>query len=444
MMGDALITDLMVQGTVQGLRAAEAKAPPRLGELLASGYYGEAATMLQSVEKPPKPGTPEEEPVLAMILEAIRQMCLVGDDYKSEAELHRQAYQAATAREQQLRQHLQMLMCLIGSRLMMPGAGLDGGLDGGSADGPRQRSEIPAMLKRLQGLLGVQEVAPIERPSIEAPAPATAAALLDPATGPGQGIAEGGRPTLAVYFLGSLRVYDNGRLVEEWMGNKCKSLFKYLVLHGERPVHRDVLGDMLWPEEPETARRNLYQAVYMLRQVLQDSHPDFPYILCENSCYLFNPGLELWVDYEEFLKHYQTGQRLERERRMAEAIQQYEAAENLYEGDLLAEDLYEEWSLMLRDRLKQAYLDLLDRISRYYWNEEQYSLCVAYCQKILLADRCREDAHCRLMMAYMRQGHRHLALRQYDRCVEALQQELDTTPMPATVELYENIKKRLS
>jgi DNA-binding SARP family transcriptional activator len=44
------------------------------------------------------------------------------------------------------------------------------------------------------------------------------------------------------------------------------------------------------------------------------------------------------------------------------------------------------------------------------------------------------------MRCYLRQGQRHLALRQYHLCVEALEQELDVPPMPATVELYRQIR----
>ncbi|HSM58426.1 MAG TPA: BTAD domain-containing putative transcriptional regulator [Candidatus Sulfomarinibacteraceae bacterium] len=411
-------------------------------DLLASGHYGEAVALLEDVEEPPDS---EEDPALSTMLLAVRQMCLAGDNYQTEAELHRKAYHAATVREQQLRQQLQSLLALVAARIRIGG--------GESEDELRERREIPSILKRLQGLLGFNQQAPAEATGSGAPDAAIQEAAPPPPPDPAPAEAatveerpkkeaDPEEPTLAVYCLGSLRVYDNGRLVDEWTGNKSKTLFKYLVLHRERPVHRDVLIDMLWrDEDPEAARRNLYQAVYMLRQALQPSHPDFQYILCENSCYLFNPELDLWVDYEAFLKHYQAGQRLERENRLPAAILQYEAAENLYEGEFLAPDLYEEWTLMLRERLKHAYLDLLDRISRFYWSQNQYSLCIAYCQKILLADRCREDAHRRLMMAYMRQGHRHLALRQYHLCVEALKQELDTDPMPETRELYEEIKR---
>jgi DNA-binding SARP family transcriptional activator len=200
--------------------------------------------------------------------------------------------------------------------------------------------------------------------------------------------------------------------------------------------------DLFWPEnEPEMARRNLYQAIYTLRQTLQSGGSSFPYILCEEGCYHLNPELELWLDSEAFMNHYQTGRRLERSGHLAEAIKAYELAESLYEGEFLVEDIYEDWSLVERENLKHAYLELLERLGEYYFNQEQFVLCIAFCQKLLLEDNCREDAHRRLMRCYLRQGQRHLALHQYHRCVEALKQELDVPPMPVTTELYRQIQE---
>ena len=61
---------------------------------------------------------------------------------------------------------------------------------------------------------------------------------------------------------------------------------------------------------------------------------------------------------------------------------------------------------------------------------------------MLAADSCREDAHCRLMRCYARLEQYPPALRQYQACVEALRTELDVQPSPATVELYERIRRR--
>jgi DNA-binding SARP family transcriptional activator len=214
-----------------------------------------------------------------------------------------------------------------------------------------------------------------------------------------------------------------------------------MLIHRESPVHQEILMDLFWPDiEPEAARRNLYQAIYSLRQTLQNGGPNFPYILCEGNCYRLNPELGLWVDSEAFTSHYKKGQRLERAGHLREAIKEYELAESLYEGEFLIEDLYEDWPLVHRQNLKLAHLDILDRLSQFYFEQEQFAMGIAFCQKLLVEDNCREDAHRRLMRCYQRQGQRHLALRQYHLCVEALKQELDVPPMPATDELYRQIQ----
>jgi DNA-binding SARP family transcriptional activator len=249
-------------------------------------------------------------------------------------------------------------------------------------------------------------------------------------------------PSLTIYCLGPFRVYVKEQLIDKWPGNKCKCIFKYMLVHRQSLIHHEILMDQFWRDvEPEAARRNLYQAIYSLRQALQNGDFDYPYVLCEDSCYRLNPDLNLWVDSEALHLHYQTGQRLEREGHLHKAIIEYELAENLYGGEFLAEDLYADWPVVHRENLKHAHLDILDRLSQFYFEQGQLAMCIAYCQKILIKDNCREDAHRRLMRSYMRQGQRHLALRQYHTCVEALEQELGVPPMPTTLELYRQIQE---
>jgi len=148
----------------------------------------------------------------------------------------------------------------------------------------------------------------------------------------------------------------------------------------------------------------------------------------------------VWVDVEEFEQRYGAGQSLERRGRLAEAMGEYEVAEGLYQGDFLEADLYVDWLIPRREGLKDSYLVILDRLSRYYLEEKRYAACIHLCQKILAKDDCREDAHRCLMRCYSRQGQRHLALRQYHLCAEALARVLDVPPMQQTMALYQQIR----
>jgi DNA-binding SARP family transcriptional activator len=249
-------------------------------------------------------------------------------------------------------------------------------------------------------------------------------------------------PSFVIYFLGSFKVYKNDRLIENWLGNKSKQIFKYLVNHRQLPVHRDILVDLFWPDvDPEVARRNLYQAIYSLRLALQNNNLKYPYILTEENHYSLNSELDLLIDSEEFRQHYLAAQILANQDNVHDSIKEYELAENLYQGEFLADDRYEDWPVVQRENLRHDYLHILDQLSQYYFDQGQFGLSVNYCQKILAEDNCREDAYQKLMRCYLRQGQHHLALRQYHLCVETLKRELDVPPMQTTVDLFQEIKK---
>jgi DNA-binding SARP family transcriptional activator len=200
--------------------------------------------------------------------------------------------------------------------------------------------------------------------------------------------------------------------------------------------------DTFWrDDEPEAARRNLYQAIYLLRQALQQEAEDFPYVLSQNGTYTLNPDLKVWVDSELFMAHYENGRYHQNKGNHKKAIAAYEIADSLYSGEFLAEDPYEEWPQAQRENLKQAHLHILDCLSRHHYNLKNWAMCLTYYQRILTLDNCREDAHRGLMRVYHFQKQRHLALRQYHQCTEILEQELAVSPLPETTDLHQKIQE---
>jgi DNA-binding SARP family transcriptional activator len=159
-----------------------------------------------------------------------------------------------------------------------------------------------------------------------------------------------------------------------------------------------------------------------------------------SSCCLA-PDVRLWLDVEEFERRVEGGRRLEAAGEETGAIAEYKLAAELYRGDFLADDPYEEWPVLTREHLRLTYLDLLDRLSRLYFGQASYAACVAVCRRIIQRDNCREDAHVRLIRCYSRQGLTHLALRQYLACAAVLRAELDIEPAPATVRLQAAIRR---
>jgi DNA-binding SARP family transcriptional activator len=250
------------------------------------------------------------------------------------------------------------------------------------------------------------------------------------------------RPYLAVHLLGPLRVTLNDVLIEHWPSGRGRALLKYLVTHRDPYPPRDVLMNVFWPDaRPKAARNNLNVAVHGLRRALQ-SASDAPAIVFQRDTYRLHPELTLWLDVDEFEKRVTAGHQLEAVGELEAAMNEYEVAVGLYQGDFLADDPYEEWPVLTRERLRVTNLDTMDRLSRLYFSQGLYASCATLCQRIIDADACREDTHQRLMRCYSRQGQLHLALRQYQACVEALRDELDIEPGLATIELAARIRRR--
>jgi DNA-binding SARP family transcriptional activator len=247
-------------------------------------------------------------------------------------------------------------------------------------------------------------------------------------------------PTLAVHLLGNCRVRLNHTAVTEWASGRGRSLFKYLIMHRDPWPLRETLMETFWPNSSRASARNcLNVAVHGLRRALRTA-ADVPVVVQERGTYRLHPNVVLWLDVEHFEHHVAHGLELERAGDPGRAIAELELAASLYQGDLLADDPYEEWPVLNRERLRLAYLDTLTRLSRHYLTQRQFAACAALCRRIVERDPCREDAHRRLMRCYSRQGQPHLALRQFSLCVEALRGEFGIDATPATIELHERIR----
>ncbi|MCP4422707.1 MAG: hypothetical protein GY805_39365 [Chloroflexi bacterium] len=248
-------------------------------------------------------------------------------------------------------------------------------------------------------------------------------------------------PRLTIYCLGTFRVYEDDFPIEAWPSRKGKSIFKYLLLHCKQRITKEVLMAQFWPDATtDAARNNLNVAIYGLRQALRNGHSKFSHVLFEDDCYFLNPEMDIWIDMEAFENACMKGRQLEWQQEMAAVVQEYHVAEALYQGELFAEDRYDDWLSAQRQQLQMNYLQILTCLSDYYFAIKQYTTCITFANKILLLEPCHESTHRLMMRAYACQRQGYLALRQYHQCVEALAEELAVPPDPATTQLYEAIR----
>jgi DNA-binding SARP family transcriptional activator len=430
-------------------------------EVLRAGRYRRVAELLHKAQAASETAG---DAILADILAAARRICLALAACQAEVEWHQRACEEADQREHELKQQLHAILDLVTGREAPETPEMWSAVPTTDLSQPErdthESAERPSLWQRIQSLLGwragaqspqrevpvVSAGAPMspsaektEVPAAPLRVPERETATVSPIEKERQG--EQVPPALVVYCLGPFRMYQDEHPVEDWPSSKGKCIFKYLVTHRQRPVAKEVLMELFWPgAHPDAARNNLNVAIYGLRQALREANPSFSHVLFQDDCYLLDPDLQIWVDCEAFMEHLTAARGLERRGELVAAVREYRAAEALYQGEFLEEDRYQDWPIPQRRRFQRDYLSVLDRLSHYYSDQEDYTACGTVCRKMLAVDACREEAHRRLMRCYSRQGQHYLALRQYHLCVETLQKELDVPPMDETLALYQRIR----
>jgi len=197
-----------------------------------------------------------------------------------------------------------------------------------------------------------------------------------------------------------------------WQTRKVKTLFKYLVLHKGRRVTREQLMELLWPEaEPDSAAVSLRVTLSRLRRALTpagvETKGKTPFFGDERGTIWFNPDKDYTLDTEEFEQKVKMGLMDLESGNEAGARVRLEQALELYRGDLLEEDLYEDWAAAERERLQLIYLDTLQTLARLYTEagaNANSDRARGLLQRVLVVNPYREETYLALMEIYRAGG----------------------------------------
>ncbi len=266
---------------------------------------------------------------------------------------------------------------------------------------------------------------------------------------PQNGIREASRgvenlaPDLQVRFFGSFEAHRRGDSLELGHNSKAIAIFKCLLARRGRRISQDMLMDWLWPKSsPKKARWSLNSAIYALRRSLDEAvsgATTSDSVILERGQYRLSKTLSVSSDVEEFDARYERGRFLERAKKEADAASEYEKAVTLYRGDYLAEDLYEDWTMIERERLTGAYVDILNRLATYHARSGNFQKSIASRYLLLEKDPYHEESYRSLMRCYSRLGLRGRALRQYEMCERRLNHLYSISPAPETRTLHEKL-----
>ncbi len=253
---------------------------------------------------------------------------------------------------------------------------------------------------------------------------------------------------LRLGVLGSLQVTLTDGSTARFESDKTRALLAYLAVEADCPHRRDALIGLLWPDETEqTARHNLRQALFSLRQTIGDSTAQPPYLYITRDEIQFNTASDYALDVASFNAHLaacasHAHSRLDACVVCAPRLQQ---AVDLYRGKFLQEFFledsaeFEEWALARRETLHQRALDALTDLANYYEQHGDLGATRRCALRQLELDPWREQAHRQMMRVFALEGQYGAAIAQYETCRRVLAEELGVEPSSETRELYERI-----
>jgi DNA-binding SARP family transcriptional activator len=241
---------------------------------------------------------------------------------------------------------------------------------------------------------------------------------------------------LAISLFGKFQLQFEHKSATSCESQKAQELLCYLLLNRNIPHSREKLASIFWEDySTAQAKKYLRQALWQLQTTLEkldfavaellQVESDWIQVRCSDAVILDTAVLENTFTKVQDI----SGRNLNQIQ--YKAVQEATA---VYHGKLL-DGWYHEWCLSEQERLHNFYLLLLDKLVDYCEHHCCYEMGIWYGMEILLHDIAFERAHRRLMRLFYNNGNRTAALRQYEKCVQALNDELGVKPAQRTVEL---------
>jgi DNA-binding SARP family transcriptional activator len=237
-------------------------------------------------------------------------------------------------------------------------------------------------------------------------------------------------PILRIRLFGEPDLRYGGVPLSPLASARATSLLAYLLLHQKSPQSRQRLAFLFWPDSAEPqAQTNLRHVLHNLRRVLPD--PD-RFLDVTPRTLQWRVDTPCWLDVAAFEAALARAGREAADGGLA-ALQE---AVELYTGDLL-EGCYEEWLLGERERLRQRYVEALERLTDVLEARRDYSKAILYAERLLRQEPLHEGTYRLLMRLHDARGDRARALRVYHVCAATLECELGVEPSTPTREAYE-------
>ena len=248
--------------------------------------------------------------------------------------------------------------------------------------------------------------------------------------------------SLRISLFGRFQLCPTDRVNQPRFPPICRQLLAYLLLHPNQQIGRDQILDTFWGEQSEQRARNcLNTALWRIRGAFRSAQIESTkYLICAPEGDVgFNWESDYWLDTQRFEKHLSALLAVDASELSPAQVEAIDRALALYQGELL-EDVYADWALRERERLRGLYLRGLEQLMDYYTCHADYRAAISQGERIVQLDPLNEGNQRALTRLYVQCGKRIEALQQYHNFQALLDDELGVQPMEETQLLYMQIK----
>lgn len=247
--------------------------------------------------------------------------------------------------------------------------------------------------------------------------------------------------TYYVKTFGGLEITNDNVTVNivELFGKQLVNLLQVLLFHSEKPVQKDELIDILWPESKNPSSA-LKFSIFRLRSELNeiDFFKDKEVIVTTRKGYILNPNLDWNIDFVELQKAYNQineGAELldEKEFKIARKIFR------LYQGRFYASPSQLHWILQKQEVFRQMYVKTMMRTSCYLYTQKRYDEMLLMNYQAVLIEPFNEGLHYYYMKGLVATRNYREALKYYDELNDIFLSELGTGLSKRFKQLYDII-----
>lgn len=247
--------------------------------------------------------------------------------------------------------------------------------------------------------------------------------------------------TYYVKTFGRLEITNDNVTVNivELFGKQLVNLLQVLLFHSEKPVQKDELIDILWPESKNPSSA-LKFSIFRLRSELNeiDFFKDKEVIVTTRKGYILNPNLDWNIDFVELQKAYNQineGAELldEKEFKIARKIFR------LYQGRFYASPSQLHWFLQKQEVFRQMYVKTMMRTSCHLYTQKRYDEMMLMNYQAVLIEPFNEGLHYYYMKGLVATRNYREALKYYDELNDIFLSELGTGLSKRFKQLYDII-----